>query len=211
MATPSTLGSQREVERGRGRASGSWRRRRSAQARSSASSKALSRLIMGTRWRTSAKSAGGGGAAHRLGGRVGRDQLGVVGLELRAARAPARRSRRRGSRGRRGRGSARCGTRSGARSSAARAALAGRVACAVVTGPVATASRRRSPAPSTASGSAGVVEGHGLARRHRALAARRSAHGGARARLEGAGGRPAVGAHLGHGRGPGRRAAGPPR
>ncbi len=51
MATPSTFGSLENARCSRSR-SGTWRRRRSAQARRSASSKALSRLIMGTRCRT---------------------------------------------------------------------------------------------------------------------------------------------------------------
>ena len=59
MATPSTFGS---VEKGRvpRSTSGSERRSRSPQARSSLSANALSRLIMGTRWRTSWKSPEGG-------------------------------------------------------------------------------------------------------------------------------------------------------
>ena len=64
MATPSTLGSHEKASDARSRA-GSWRRSRSAQARSSASSNALSRLIIGTRWRTSWNSPDGA-AAHRV-------------------------------------------------------------------------------------------------------------------------------------------------
>ena len=80
MATPSTLGSQEKSSVARS-TSGRRRRSRSAQASSSASSKALSRLIIGTRWRTSANSPARR-RPHRPGRRVGRGQLGVVGLEL---------------------------------------------------------------------------------------------------------------------------------
>ena len=52
MATPSTFGSHEKASDSTSR-SGACRRSRSAQARSSSSSNALSRLIMGTRWRTS--------------------------------------------------------------------------------------------------------------------------------------------------------------
>ena len=58
MATPSTLGSHEKASASRSR-SGTWRRRRSAQARSSSSLNALSRLIIGTRWRTSWNSPDG--------------------------------------------------------------------------------------------------------------------------------------------------------
>ena len=52
MATPSTLGSQEKASVSRSM-SGACRFSRSPQARSSSSLNALSRLIMGTRWRTS--------------------------------------------------------------------------------------------------------------------------------------------------------------
>ncbi len=58
MATPSTLGSHENATDSRS-ISGAWRRNRSAHARSSSSSNALSRLIIGTRWRTSWKSPDG--------------------------------------------------------------------------------------------------------------------------------------------------------
>ena len=81
MATPSTFGSHEKArvrqvdDRGPGAAAAR------AQARSSSSSNALSRLIIGTRWRTSWKSPDGR-RADRLGRRVGRGQLRVVRLEL---------------------------------------------------------------------------------------------------------------------------------
>ena len=58
MATPSTLGSQEKASASRS-SDGSCRRSRSAHARNSASSNALSRLIIGTRWRTSWKRPDG--------------------------------------------------------------------------------------------------------------------------------------------------------
>ena len=58
MATPSTLGSQVN-SRDSSSSEGSCRRRRSPQARTSSSLKALSRLIIGARWRTSRKRPDG--------------------------------------------------------------------------------------------------------------------------------------------------------
>ena len=61
--------------------------------------------------------------ADALGGRVGRDQLGMLGLDRAAAPASARRTRRRRPRARRARSSGSCGSRSGARSSSTRSCM----------------------------------------------------------------------------------------
>ena len=81
MATPSTLGSLENTSRARSR-SGTGRRRRSAQARRSSSAKALSRLIMGTRCRTSLRTGRAGPPPTVWVGESGVTRVGMAGLEV---------------------------------------------------------------------------------------------------------------------------------
>ena len=99
---------------------------RSPHALSSASSIALSRLVIGTRWTTGANVADSGAPPTCVVGESASDELGVLAPRAAAARGPARRSRRRGSPGCRARGSARCGRRSGAELGGAGGKLVGR-------------------------------------------------------------------------------------
>ena len=80
MATPSTLGSHEKASVSRSM-SGACRRSRSAQARSSSSLNALSRLIIGTRWRTSWKRPDGAAPTACV-GESGVASAGIVRLEL---------------------------------------------------------------------------------------------------------------------------------
>ncbi len=89
MATPSTLGSHENASDSRS-SSGAWRRSRSDQARSSSSLNALSRLIIGTRWRTSWKSPDGAAPTACV-GESGVAKVGVAPPRAGAAR-PASRS-----------------------------------------------------------------------------------------------------------------------
>ena len=75
MARPSILSSQTNAV-----SAGICLASRSAQASSSSELKALSRLIIGTRWATGAKSVDGA-APTVVGRRVRHDQVGVVGLD----------------------------------------------------------------------------------------------------------------------------------
>ena len=208
MATPSTFGSVENASDARSR-SGTARRSRSAQARSSSSENALSRLIIGTRWRTSwnrpvAAPRPPSGSASRAWRAPGGP------IRAGAARRSEGRTRRRGSRARRARSTARCGAGSGSRSSSARAAASAAPSARPVAAPRV---RRRCPAPD---------HGVGIVRRRRGPPSVRAppAAGATSKRtrspprprpVHGARDRPPVRAHLRHGPGTAARAGVHPR
>ena len=114
-------------------------------------------LLACARWPARASAAGGvtfsqrvetGSPPTRCVGESGVTQLGVLGLDRRAARRAARRSRRRRSPGRRGRSSGGRGGRSWSRSSAARASRLGRrrLTRHLLAPPARAAARGRAPA-----------------------------------------------------------------
>ncbi len=105
MASPSILSSQTKAV-----SSGTCLASRSAQAWSSSGLKALSRLIIGTRWATGANRVDG--AAPTVGGgRLRHHQVGVVGLDGPQLAHQGVVLGVGDLRGRRGGGSGRCGSR----------------------------------------------------------------------------------------------------